>query len=85
MEDLQSRLKRLRKEAGMTQKQLAEKMGCSYTTVSNFETGRNQPPLRSLRLLSDIFQVSMDYLLCKETASEETGQEELPFGKSIGD
>lgn len=65
-DEFKGRLRQLRKEANMTQKQLADKLQCSYTTVSNLETGRNQPPLRTLRLLSDIFHVSIDYLLGKE-------------------
>ena len=34
---------------GLSQLELAERVGCSKSTISNWETGRVQPPLRSLK------------------------------------
>jgi len=59
------RLKMLREEAGLTQKQLAEKLGVSRGTIGMYEIGQRDPDTETLQKLSDIFRVSVDYLLGK--------------------
>jgi len=59
------RLKMLRQEAGLTQKELAEKLGVSRGTIGMYEIGQRDPDTETLRKLSDIFGVSIDYLLGK--------------------
>ncbi len=46
----------------MTQAQLAESLGVSTNAVSLFETGTNGCSLKNLLLISDLLEVSMDYL-----------------------
>ena len=57
-------LRKLRKEKGMTQKELADKLGIVAKTVSKWETGHGFPDLSTLSALSEIFGVSEKSLLC---------------------
>lgn len=59
------RLKILRKDFGISQDELGKKIGVARTSVANYETNRNYPTSEVLEKLSDVFDVSIDYLLCK--------------------
>ncbi len=52
-----------RKKNAMSQEILAEKLGVARQTVSNWETGETSPNPEQLKLLSQLFQVSIDELL----------------------
>ena len=62
--EFRERLKALRKEIGMTQIELGEKLNYGSTAIANYEAGRNQPSIPDLMKIASIFDVSMDYLLC---------------------
>lgn len=51
------KLKQLRKAKGLTQPQLAEKLGYSYTTVSNWELGDTQPSVKAVETMAGFFGV----------------------------
>lgn len=55
-----------RKKLGLTQEQLAEKIYVSRNAVSKWETGKGYPSLDSLKILSDLFGVTIDQLLSDE-------------------
>ncbi|MBQ8291935.1 MAG: helix-turn-helix transcriptional regulator [Clostridia bacterium] len=57
------RIKELRKENHLTQKQLAELVHKSTTGLASWEQGLSEPCVNDLRLLCEIFHVSADYLL----------------------
>lgn len=57
------RLKELRKERGITQLKLAMDLGLSQNTVSRYETGEREADYKTLIVLADYFDVSIDYLL----------------------
>ena len=57
------RLSLLRKNYGMSQSELAEKLGVTQQTISKYENGSREPDTETLKLLSSIFNVSIDYLL----------------------
>ena len=59
-------IKTLRQEAGMTQRQLADKLGVSVRSVRTYENQMDMVPTRILMKLADVFQVSLDYLLGQE-------------------
>lgn len=63
IEKLKVRLKQLRKENDMTQKDLADKLGIVRTAIANYETGRATPDSETLSLIASILNVSTDYLL----------------------
>ena len=60
-------LKKLRQKEGMTQQQLAQKLGVSKSVVSYYELQERYPSPEILTKLSFIFHVSTDYLLGIET------------------
>lgn len=57
------RIKELRAEIKITQKELAKLVGKSATAVASWEQGLSEPCVADLRLLCSIFEVSADYLL----------------------
>ena len=63
MVDFGSKLKELRLQAGMTQKELASKLGVTSSVVSYYELSERTPSPEVLVKLSYIFHVSSDYLL----------------------
>ena len=56
-------LKYLRGQQGLTQKQLAEKLGLKQAAIGAYEEERATPPLASLLDLSKIFKVNLDDLV----------------------
>lgn len=56
-------IKELRKERGMTQKELSEKMQVSFQTISKWENGVNLPDITHIPRLAEIFGVSADVIL----------------------
>ncbi len=63
MNKLQTRIKELRKEHGLTQKQLAQMLGKSETGLASWEQGLSEPCVADIIKLCEIFHVSSDYLL----------------------
>ena len=59
-----------RRRNGLSQEELAEKIGVSRQAVSKWETGEAQPEIGKLRQLSDAFGVSTDWLLSEEEPVE---------------
>ena len=59
------RLKEARKNAGLTQKQVAEKLGISQNNYSYWENGKVKVDSGSLSQLAEIFGCSVDYILGK--------------------
>ena len=53
----------LRKKAGWSQEELAEKLGVSRQSVSKWEGAQSIPDMNKILQLSDLFGVSTDYLL----------------------
>lgn len=61
------RLKIARKNAGKTQKETAEAIGMTPNAYQKYELGTSEPNLAKLVILADMFNVSLDYLLCRDT------------------
>ena len=57
------RIRDLRVDHDLTQKQVAEMLGMSQTGYSKYETGENDIPTRVLILLADFYNTTTDYLL----------------------
>ena len=64
--ELKERIITLRKEWGLSQEDLAEKLQLTRQTISKWETGASTPDLEMLLRLSEVFGVSVDMLLGKE-------------------
>jgi transcriptional regulator with XRE-family HTH domain len=62
-------LKELRLDAGLTQEDLALKLNITRAVLSKYELNINEPSLEFLSIVSDFFNVSVDYLLLLFTAT----------------
>ena len=61
--DFGMKLQSLRKEKGLSQEALAEKLHVSRQAVSKWESGAGYPEMDKLILISDLFGVTIDYLI----------------------
>lgn len=61
--EFSERLKKLRKDAGFTQVDIASKLGISQQAYASWERGVKKPTQENLMKLSKILYVSVDYLL----------------------
>ena len=57
------RLRDLREDHDLTQKQVADMLAMSQTGYSKYETGENDVPTRVLLALAELYHTSTDYLL----------------------
>lgn len=80
MENFMERIKELRKEFGLSQQELANKMGVSRSTIAMWETGKAQPYNEMLRQLAYIFDVSTDYILGVEKPNSKLGASVPVYG-----
>ncbi len=62
---MNTNIKALRKERKMSQLQLQLATGVEQALLSKYENGVRTPPTETLIILSDFFNVSIDYLLCR--------------------
>ena len=68
---LSEKLYNLRRKQGLSQEGLAEKLDCSRQVISKWENGTTTPDAEMLKKYSELFGVSIDYLL-KEDIEEPT-------------
>lgn len=59
-------IKRLRKNKGLKQQELAEILGIKRNTYSDWENGKTEPSFENLVKLADLFDVSLDWLFGRE-------------------
>ena len=73
------RLWKLRRDRGITQKQLAEIIHVSQQSISAYEIGRAFPPMDTIVSLAGFFQVSIDFLLGGVKIYPEEFHEVVPY------
>lgn len=78
-------LKKLRKEKGITQEQLAETLSVSGRTVSRWETGNNMPDISILVDIADYYDISIPEIISGERKSEMMNEEERKIAKTMSD
>lgn len=61
--NIADRIQYLRKQKGFSQEELADKVGVSRQSVSKWESEQSTPDLEKIIILSDIFDVTTDYIL----------------------
>ena len=61
--EFNKKLQELRKQKGLTQEELAEKLYVSRAAISKWESGRGYPSIDSLKLIARFFSVTVDELL----------------------
>lgn len=65
----QNRLRDLREDRDLSQRDLADLLKVHQTTYSDYELGKLNIPIRALHVLADYYGVSIDYLLCRTNTS----------------
>ncbi|MDE7099413.1 MAG: helix-turn-helix domain-containing protein [Ruminococcus sp.] len=73
-------LKILRKQKGLTQEEIAEKLGVSRQAVAKWERGDTMPDIESCIKLADIYGITVDLLVRNAGAEEHTGDGKHIFG-----
>jgi transcriptional regulator with XRE-family HTH domain len=68
---LSENMRFLRKEAGLTQAELAERLGVNRPVIGAYEEGRAEPRIQTLKLMAHFFKVSVDDLLDKDLSTGE--------------
>lgn len=61
-----ARVRTMRRLLGLTQAELAEKLGATPQALAFYETGRREPPFKNLLALSQVLGVTTDWLLGNE-------------------
>lgn len=79
---LSEKLYTLRKKSGLSQEQLAEQLSVSRQAISKWESGQSVPESDKLIVISNYFNVSLDYLL-KEEVEQPTTTEKLDAETSV--
>lgn len=67
-----NRLKELRKDKKLTQFEISKLLNISQITYSQYERNKREPSIETLIKLSDIFKVSLDYLMCRYDKSSNS-------------
>ncbi len=73
-------LKMIREEQGLSQSQLAKKLGVSQGTIGNWESGIREPNFDTISKIADYFDVSIDYLITgtqENSSPDQTEDKEL--------
>ena len=78
-------LRELRKEWGITQEDLAEKLNVSSWTMSRWETGSNMPDISLLIEIADFFDVSIPEIINGERKSEKMNEEVKEVAEKLSD
>lgn len=70
MENFSSRIKSLRKEQGLKQKEMAKAFGLADRSYQCYEYGERFPDFQGLIAIADFFDVSLDYLVGRSDVRE---------------
>lgn len=65
--DFGEKLKEIRKNEGLSQEQLADKIGVSRQAITKWETGRGLPDIENMMILAEIFKITIDDLVSQAT------------------
>ena len=72
-------IRRLRKEANMTQKDLADKLEISVSNITKYEKEQLEPNLNILKKLGEVFNISADELLNSDTKTTTLSDDFINF------
>lgn len=81
--ELHERIALARKQAGLSQEQLGEKLGVSRQAVSKWESGQTNPDVAYLSQMCRLFDVSADWLLLGEESSSESVPARCPSCQTV--
>ena len=78
------RLKQIRADRGLSQEQLAEKIGVSRQAITKWETNRGLPDVENMIILAEIFKVTLDELILQRKMEQEQ-QEQIFESETVYD
>lgn len=78
-----NRIKVIRKEAGLSQRELGNELGVAQTTVSAWESGRNEPDYESIRKMARILETSAEYLMGYSDTDIPEGMEGMKISQDL--
>lgn len=68
-----NKLKELREQTGLSQKEIAQRIGIEYQNYNKYELGINEPSVDTLKLIADYYGISLDYLCDHTTKAFDFG------------
>ena len=79
MAEFKDIMRQLRKERGWTQEDVANKIGRTKVSVSQYETGLRKPSFEIIEALADVYQIDLNYLLgFTDRIEKPAGDESVP-------
>src|SRR5690625_1550810 len=78
---LAERLKKLRSQRGLFQKEVADKLGIKPNTLSGYENGTRNPDTTILRDIANLYDVTVDYLLGRSDRPKLTAEQSRTLNK----
>ena len=72
--ELGNKILELRKKQNITQEELAEKIGVTRQTISKWELGETAPDIKQAKVLAQLFNISLDELVCNNIKEENNNQ-----------
>ena len=77
-------IRNIRKQKGLTQKELAQKVSLDFTQLNRIETGKSEPSLKNLKLIAECLEVSIDQIVYgKENIEEPVSTQNKPLWEKI--
>lgn len=77
------RLATLRKQKGLSQYELAKRLGFTRGQISNYEQGTRQPDFDTLEKIANFFECSVDYLLGRSNDPRLSADEDKEVDKKV--
>jgi len=81
--NIADRIHQLRKSKGFSQEELADKIGVSRQTVSKWESEQSMPDLDKVIIMSDLFEVTTDYILKGIETKKQAGEKDESVNANI--
>lgn len=72
------RIRSLRGELQLTQKELADKLEITRSALSLYETNKREPDYATIKRIADFFGVTVDYLVGRSDKKKSTDTDNLP-------
>lgn len=83
--EFNNKLYELRKQKGLSQEELANRLNVSRQTISKWEVGESTPDMEKLAAISELFDISLDELVLDKAAKKEEPKEQITKQKLYTD
>ncbi len=80
-QEIANRLAEIRREQGLSQEDLAERLGLSRQAISKWERGESQPDMGNLIALADVYGMTIDEMVCRGTFRSDRADAAVPAGE----